>query len=85
MSNPANLPSHTSCGSCGASLALFWETRDGLSLAGGSCPKCGRAVLSAMGDDQAMAAFFEYAASTPEGILTMYFSRKTRRRRGSRL
>lgn len=85
MSNHANLPSYTSCGSCGASLALSWDTRDGLSLAGGSCPKCGRSVLSAMGDEQAMAAFFEYAASIPPGILTMHFSRKARRRHGSRL
>jgi len=85
VSDPATYPTHTSCGSCGASTALSWDTCDGLSLASGSCPKCGRSVLSAMGDEQTMAAFLEYAATIPQGILTMHFSRKARRRQGSRL
>lgn len=85
MSNHSNFPTHTACGSCGASTVLSWEACDGFSLATGSCPKCGQSVLSAMGDKQTMAAFLDYAAAIPQGILTVHFARKSRHRHGSRL
>lgn len=50
MIDPSIYPTHTACGSCGASTALSWIHGEPVSTGTGRCPRCGSRVLSMIGD-----------------------------------